>query len=190
MKLQHSQPFSELMKQKKQQQTIDDDDNNHDDECSRLLPSAFFLCSWSTIIKTWAAPAAHVGLNMLLKAQCLLSVPMGIKQGCGYIRKARDLDYANEPNNHCVIGWCDACFVHPRYISMNNKQVLIMGQCIGNTLKFSARSLLGLSTNFIYPKEICTPNLEASTLQLFLFTMFMGPIVKMTKGSISHDFQK
>ena len=38
----------------------------------------------------------------------LMSVPIGIKWGCGYITKACGLNKSNELNNHCVIGWCDA----------------------------------------------------------------------------------
>ena len=49
-------------------------------------------------------------------------------------------------------------------------------------------SLLGLSINFIYLKEICTKLRGSHIVAFFVSHNVMGPIVQLMNGGISYDF--
>ena len=61
---------------------------------------------WPRQRPTWAPVGPQYAADGVV--YYLVSVPMGIKWGCGYIMKALQLDEAKESDNHCVIGRCYA----------------------------------------------------------------------------------
>ena len=63
----------------------------------------------------------------------------------------------------------------------------IRGSLAPRMTQVNIASLLGLSINFIYPKEICTEFRSLGVI-VFLFPSCMGPIVELKKGGISYDF--